>query len=171
MHRRVTFSFASFCESFCKTLNDARSCSAPPMPAQGTPDCCWALHPPPAAEWQQGQLLAGHLGMRGTATTTSPPLVVKEVVLAHFSVEFCHFFAKELENNSAGISTWVVTFCDTSTASNMCSSASPLKCVYIQSLGLLYINFNMTNKLGVTHRKPVEKISCRHETQPCSIWF
>lgn len=171
MHRSVTFSFASFCESFCKSLNDASSCSAPPMPAQGTPDCCRAPHPLPAAEWQQGQLLTGHPGMRGTAATTSPPLVVKEVVLARFSVEFCHFLAKELENNSAGISTRVVTFCDTSTASHMRSSAFPLKRVYIQSLGLLYINFNVTNELGVTHRKPVEKISCRHETQPCSIWF
>lgn len=43
--------------------------------------------------------------------------------------------------------------------------------VYIHSLGIPYIKCNMVNRPEVTHRRTVEKISCRYETQPLSIWF
>lgn len=48
----------------------------------------------------------------GSVKTESHPHTVKEVVLVHFNSEFCHFLAKQLENNSAGISSSVVAVCD-----------------------------------------------------------
>lgn len=119
----------------------------------------------------------------GSIKTASCPQMVKEVVLVHFNSKFCHFPAKQLEKNSVGTNTSVVAVCDQNKGSwssqgfdigadgRPCPSSFPLNNVYIESLGILYIKCNVVNEPEVTHRKPVEKISCRYETQPCSIWL
>lgn len=95
----------------------------------------------------------------GSVKTVSRPHVVKEVVLVHFNGEFGHFLAKQLENNSLGIRTSVVTVCDQNrgpwssqgfdicTDRRRCPSSFPLNDVYIQSWGILYIKCNMVENL------------------------
>lgn len=63
-----------------------------------------------AACWAPGARAPRHT--EGSVKTASHPHAVKEVVLVHFNGEFCHFLAKQLENNSVGISTSAVTVCD-----------------------------------------------------------
>ena len=122
-----------------------------------------------AAHWAPGARAPRHT--EGSVKTVSHPHAVKEVVLMHFNGEFCRFLAKQLENNSVGISTSVVTVCDQNRGSwssqgfdictdrRPCPSSFPLHNVYIQSLGILYIKCNMVNEPEVTHKKPVEKLS------------
>lgn len=104
-----------------------------------------------------GTTSTGHTD--GSVKTVSRPHVVKEVVLVHFNGEFGHFLAKQLENNSLGIRTSVVTVCDQNrgpwssqgfdicTDRRRCPSSFPLDHVYLQSWGVLYIKCNMVKNL------------------------